>query len=186
MSFDPDIFYDFTLINFGEFLKKNLNQRGEISMGKYPERFPNGFPMIVRTLWYAGQPNISLNEMPALKVFRMSTESHRYKDGNGVRLCNVVIEYSLGYPVLEILPNLLNWTDYHIHQLLLDYEYVEFPQGKAIQKDLRYFPDRSEYRTGVNTLTQEEFPFLRLIVRLRDDACPTPTNHRDQFNFNNC
>ena len=186
MSFDPDIFYDFTLMNLGEFLKKEVNKRGIEAMSKYPERFPEGYPDIIRTLWYAGQPNISTIEYPALKVFRMSCDSYRYKDGNGVRICNIVIEYSLGYPVLEILPNLLNWVDYHIQQLLLDYEYAEFPQGKAIQQDLRYMPDRSEYRTGVSPTTQEEFPFLRLIVRLRDDACPTPTNHKDQFNFNNC
>ena len=97
-----------------------------------------------------------------------------------------MIEYSLAYPILKQLPNLLNWVDHHVQQLLLDYEYAEFPQGKAIQKDLRYFPDRSEYRTGVSQTSQEEFPFLRLIVRLRDDACPSPTNHKDQFNFNQC
>lgn len=185
MSSNPDIFYDFTLINLGEFLKRELNKRGRTAMSKYAERFPNGYPDVVRTVWLAGQPNISTAEYPALKIYRSGCDALRYGQGNGTRYCQVVIEYSLVYPVLEQLPNLLNWVDHNVLQLLLDYEYSEFPGGKPIQEDLKFVKDRSEYRTGISQLTQEEFPFIRFLVRLRDDACPKPTN-KDEFNFNNC
>lgn len=185
MSFEPNLFYDFTLQNLAEFLKEGLNERGIAFMEKYAERFPHGFPAIVRSLYYAEQPNISIIENPSLCVYRLSCDSFRYKGGNGVRTCQVVIQYTLDYPNLESLPNILNWVDFHVHQLLLNYEYEEFVAGKPIQEDLRFIPDRTEYRTQVNVMTTESYPYLRWLIRLRDDACPTPRN-KDQFNFDNC
>lgn len=185
MSFEPNIFVDFTLQNLGDFLKDSLNERSIKSLSTRPEMFPQGYPPIVTNVFLADFPNMSTIEHSFLKIYRTNCESYRYKDGNGVRTCNVVIEYCLAYAELKAIPNLLNWVDFHIQQLLLNYEYAEFPIGKPIQEDLRFIPDRSEYRTGVNTLTQEAYPLLRLIVRLRDDACPTPRN-KEQFDFENC
>lgn len=184
MSFEPDLFYDFTLMNLGEFLKEKLNEKALIAMDKYADRFPEGYPEVVRGLYYADMPNISVIEYPSLQLYRVSCESHRYKNGNGVRYCQVVIEYSLAYSNLNMLPNILNWVDYHLHRILLDYEYYEFPTGKPVQDDLRFISDRSEYRTGLNILSQEEYPYLRWVIRLRDDACPSPRN-REQFEFDN-
>ncbi len=175
MSYAPDLFNDFVLLNLGVFLQKRLNERGVLEFRRQPDNFDGAIPNIVNAVYPLDFPSVSNLEYPVLKLQRLSCSSFRYGGGgSGVRSCNVSITYSVSHPVLKLVPNLLNWVDYHIQQLLLEYE-LNSPE-KPVDKSLLFTADRSEYRTMVNNMTQLEYPFLRILFTLREDYCYDPAH----------
>ena len=183
MSYEPNLFQDYVLLNLGFFLQKNLNELGVVQFKKKPDLHDGSYPQIVRSVYPMDFPGISNLEYPVLKLQRLSCSSFRYTGGNGVRTCNVSITYSVTHPLLKILPNLLNWVDYHLQSLLLKNELTH--PDKPIQKDLLFAADRSEYRTLVNNATQIEYPFLRILTSLREDYCYVP-EHEELLLLEDC
>lgn len=173
MSYQPDLFNDYVLLNLGTFIKNTLNERGRAEFQRRPDHYDGQIPNVVNAMYPLDFPSVSNLEYPVLKLQRLSCTSFRYGgNGNGVRNCNISITYSVTHPVLKLIPNLLNWVDYHIQQMLLEYE-LAHPE-KPVDKSLLYQADRSEYRTMVNNMTQVEYPFLRILVNLREDYCYEP------------
>lgn len=116
--------------------------------------------IVVRSIRNYDDPHVPLSEFPLLKVYRNQDQFDR----NGLsRNVNATITYSVSYPNLDELPDLLYWASYVINKALVQFNYehqlLELPS-----------PNISQYMLTVNEVTQAVYPFLRFQIRFLDQC----------------
>lgn len=116
--------------------------------------------IVVRSIRNYDDPHVPLSEFPLLKVYRNQDQFDR---GGLSRNTSATITYSVSYPNLEELPDLLYWASYVVNKGLIQYNYetqhLELPS-----------PNISQYLLTVNEITQAVYPFLRFQIRFLDQC----------------
>ena len=105
--------------------------------------------------------SVPLSEFPLLKVY---PNRDIYKKGTPFRIVTGTITYSVSYPNLKVLPNLLSWVSYQINLGLLHYS----------KEDQHLLPPPNnesyvaEYLLSANELTNTVYSFLRFSFQYKD------------------
>lgn len=121
----------------------------------------NSSVIVVRSYRGYDDFNVPLTEFPLLKVYK---NRDIFKRNTLFRSSLGAITYSVNYPDLEILPNLLDWVGFQINKGLLNYEHAEH--------DLLPPPNNTgyscEYLLSFNEMTQQVYPFLRFNLEFKN------------------
>jgi hypothetical protein len=149
-----------------KYLADYLNQSYANEVTKNTE-LPSG--IIVRSTRNWDDPSVPLSQFPLLKVYRNSDTFDR---GGLSRDTTATITYSVSYPNLETLPDLLYWASYVINKGLIRYQYtnkslIDFPSEQSNQ---------AQYLLTVSESSNAVYPFLRFQIRFLDD-CLNFGNH---------
>lgn len=138
------------------FLNGQFDKEIEVSNNSIPDN-----TIIIRSVKNYDAIGIPLSEFPLLKVYK---NRDIFKKGTLFRTSQASVTYSVSYPQLEILPNLLDWMSYQINLGLMTYERTE--------QDLLPPPNNEgyvgEYLLSANELTQAVFPFLRFNINFKN------------------
>ena len=117
--------------------------------------------IIIRTVSNYDQIGCSLADLPLLKVYK---NRDIFKKGTLFRTSQGTITYTVSYPQLDVLPNLLDWISYQINLGLMTYEMAE--------NDLLPPPNNegysSEYLLTLSEQTQQVFPFIRFNINFKN------------------
>ena len=117
--------------------------------------------IIVRSFKNYDAINVPLSEFPLLKVYK---NRDIFKKGTLFRTSQGTITYSVSYPQLEVLPNLLDWMSYQINLGLMTYEMAE--------NDLLPPPNNegyvADFLLSANEQTQQVFPFIRFNINFKN------------------
>ena len=128
---------------------------------------PSG--IVVRSTRNWDDPSVPLSEFPLLKVYR---NSETFDRGGLSRDTTATITYSVSFPNLEELPDLLYWVSYVLNKGLIQYQLenkslVDFPSETT--NVAQYLLTASDFNNAV-------YPFLRMQIRFLDD-CMNYGNH---------
>lgn len=138
------------------FLTEQFDKEKEVSNGEIPQD-----TIIVRSIRNYDAFNVPLSEFPVLKVYK---NRDIYRKGTFFRTSQGAITYSVSYPQLEVLPNLLDWVSYQINAGLIHYDKIE--------EDLLPMPNNEPYSAEhlltLQEQTQTAFPFIRFNVNFKN------------------
>jgi hypothetical protein len=119
--------------------------------------------LIVRTAKEYDAINIPLSEFPLLKVYRGRDS---YRKGTTIKDVSATLTYSLSYPELDVLPDLLTWVSEK-----LNYAFMAFQRD---EKSLLYTQNPSplsvQYLLMANEQTRTVYPFLRADFTFRETS----------------
>lgn len=146
------------------YLTKELNEAYGRERQKNPS-LPNVY--IVRSFRSYDDLGVPLSEFPLLKVYR-NTDS--FKPGTLFRgPCQGTITYSVSYPNLKELPDLMYWVSWQINKGLL--KFFEDPLHQTPNKNLQN-NFSSQYLISANEVTNAVYPFLRFTFNFFDYYSP--------------
>lgn len=148
--------------HLAHFLKDELNGAYAILRGIKPS-LPEG--LVVRSVRNYDAVNIPLSEFPLLKVYRTSDV---FFPGTTKCRTSGAITYSLSYPQLDALPDLLYWVSKILNYSLLKYSRTH----KAAVPSNNITPYRTDYLLTVNEQQQVAYPFLRMGFEFLDTNDP--------------
>lgn len=142
----------------GEYLRDWLNTE---YAKQYPPAEGQTAPLIVKGLRTYDAYNVSYDQYPLLKCYRMFEDCALGNDKDSVV---GVITYGLVYPELEGLAPMLVWVRKEISKAL-QVKHVEKRGCPPVFNTNRF---RAEYRTMLNELTQKVHSFLRMTITFVD------------------
>jgi hypothetical protein len=144
----------------GSFLTDELNQAYERLRLRRPTELPKS--IVVKTFRNFDDVNVPLSEFPLLKVYR---SSEMFRPGTSFRDVTGTITYSVSYPDLRTLPDLLYWVSYKLHYLMEKYD-LTVNEGLP-QRDIQQ-NHNTQYLLTANELSQPIYPFLRFSFQFPD------------------
>lgn len=141
------------------FLRDRINERYAYERTLNPD-LPD--IVVVKNIRNFDDINIPLSEFPLLKVYR-TTDT--FKGGTLLDNARAAITYSVSYPNLETLPDLLYWMGKQINFLMHEYN----------KSHKHLFPTKifnqtytAQYALMANDLSQSVYPFLRFDIGFED------------------
>jgi hypothetical protein len=141
-----------------EYLRDNINQKYADAVAKNP-LLPQQYVINGIRAW--DDPSVSIAEFPLLKVYR---NSDNYKGANPYRSTQGTITYSVGYPNLEELPDLLSWMSMALNTALIEFS---FERNDCF--DIAQNPGRTvQYLLMANDAINAVHPFLRTNITFKD------------------
>jgi hypothetical protein len=117
--------------------------------------------IIIRSVRNVDAINVPLSEFPLLKVYK---NRDIFKKGTLFRTSQGTITYSVSYPQLEVLPNLLDWMSYQINLGLMTYEMAE--NGLLPPPNNEGYV--AEYLLSANEQLNVVFPFIRFNINFKN------------------
>ena len=129
------------------------------------ESLPEG--LIVRNVRNYDAVNIPLSEFPVLKVYRLRDRFKRASETTDPT--DAAITFSVSYPDLDVLPDLLYWMGRQINLALHSYARREKSLLPPPQDNRDYVV---EYLLTANEQIQAVFPFLRVQIQFKDFIGP--------------
>ncbi len=142
------------LEEFAEFLAIGLNKR-------LPKDLLDKGYKTVNFVSTIEPPALSNLETPALICNRMNATYNMRGSYNFKSL--VSISYIISYAMIQKLPNLLNFVQRNLYDLLCEYEFNRFNNNSSIT-----FPIRFEYRTTKGEIAQNQHSYLRTIINIQN------------------
>jgi hypothetical protein len=146
-----------------EYLRDYINQKYKEKQEKNPS-LPSG--LIVRNTRNYDAVNVPLSEFPLLKVYRLRDKFKRA--GTTTDPTDAAITYSVAYPDLDKLPDLLYWIGKQINLGLHSYQRSNNDLLPPAQDNRDY---TVEYLLTANEQSQVVFPFLRVQIQFKDMQC---------------
>ena len=142
------------------FLRDYINERYQELRKEKPD-LPEG--LIVRNTRNYDAVNVPLSEFPLLKVYRLRD---RFKRGSTTTdPTDAAITFSVAYPDLDRLPDLLYWIGKQINLGLHSYQRSTNHLLPPAQDNRDY---TVEYLLTANEQLQVVFPFLRVQIQFKD------------------
>ncbi len=142
------------------FLRDFINEKYREVQTANPE-LPEG--LIVRNIRNYDAVNVPLTEFPLLKVYRLRDQFKRASQTTD--FTDAAITYSVAYPDLDRLPDLLYWMGRQINLGLHSYARTEKHLLPPPQENRDY---TVEYLLTANEQLQVVFPFLRTQIQFKD------------------
>lgn len=149
-----------TTQKIANYLKTFINEQFEKEIAASGNTIPQD-TIIIRSVSNYDRINVPLSEFPLLKVYK---NRDIFKKGTHFRTSQGTITYSVSYPQLDMLPNLLDWVSYQINLGLLNYEMAE--------QDLLPPPNNEGYSADFLLSANEQLnivhPFLRFNINFKN------------------
>lgn len=123
--------------------------------------------LIVRNIRNYDAVNVPLSEFPLLKVYRLRDRFKRASETTDPT--DAAITYSVAYPDLDKLPDLLYWVGRQINLGLHSYQRRDKNLLPPAQENRDY---TVEYLLTANEQLQVVFPFLRVQIQFKDMIGP--------------
>lgn len=145
------------------YLRDFINQKYKAKQIKNPE-LPEG--LIIRNIRNYDAVNVPLSEFPLLKVYRLRDKFKRASETTDPT--DAAITYSVAYPDLDKLPDLLYWIGKQVNLGLHSYQRTENNLLPPAQNNRDY---TVEYLLTANEQLQVVYPFLRTQIQFKDMQC---------------
>ena len=146
------------------FLRDFINEKYAEERVSKPA-LPQG--VIVRNIRNYDAVGVPLSEFPLLKVYRLRDRFKRASETTD--FTDAAITYSVAYPDLDKLPDLLYWMGRQINLGLHSYQRRNKSLLPPAQENRDY---TIEYLLTANEQNQVVFPFLRCQIQFKDMAGP--------------
>ena len=145
------------------FLRDFINEKYKEAQEENTD-LPEG--LIIRNIRNYDAVNVPLAEFPLLKVYRLRDRFKRASETTDPT--DAAITYSVAYPDLDKLPDLLYWMGRQINLGLHSYQRRDKSLLPPAQDNRDY---TVEYLLTANEQLQVVFPFLRIQIQFKDMAC---------------
>ena len=145
------------------FLRDFINEKYKEAQEENTD-LPEG--LIIRNIRNYDAVNVPLAEFPLLKVYRLRDRFKRASETTDPT--DAAITYSVAYPDLDKLPDLLYWMGRQINLGLHSYQRRDKSLLPPAQDNRDY---TVEYLLTANEQLQVVFPFLRIQIQFKDIAC---------------
>lgn len=151
---DKEFCYD-----LAQYLRDRLNERYQEERDKNTS-LPD--IIVVKNIRNFDDINIPLSEFPLLKVYRTSES---YRPGTLYTTCRAAITYSVTYPDLKTLPDLMYWMSKQINFLIHEYNKS---RKQLLPSKIQNQNYSAQYSLMANDLSQAVYPFLRFDIGFED------------------
>lgn len=118
--------------------------------------------IVIQTTRNFDDPSVPLSAFPLLKVFR---NQDTFDGVTPYSMTSATISYSVAYPDLQELPDLLYWASWAINQALIEWSYDHNDTFDLKNNNRRTF----QYLLTVNEVTQAIYPFIRASILFKDN-----------------
>ena len=118
--------------------------------------------IVIQTTRNFDDPSVPLSAFPLLKVFR---NQDTFDGVTPYRMTSATISYSVAYPDLQELPDLLYWASWAINTALVEWSYDHNDTFDLKNNNRRNF----QYLLTVNEVTQAIYPFIRASIMFKDN-----------------
>jgi hypothetical protein len=140
------------------YLRDSVNEKYSRVVANNPS-LPGQY--VINGVRYFDDPSVPLSEFPLLKVYR---NTDIFDGATPYRTTQATITYSVAYPSLDELPDLLSWMSFALNKSLVEFSYERNDVFDLQQNNRRTFQHLLMFNDVINAV----HPFLRTSITFKD------------------